>query len=259
MRFAILGSGSRGNAALVASGRTCVLLDCGFSVKETVARLARLDRHPTDLAAVVVTHEHDDHLSGVAVFARRYGLPVWLTAGTRAAWNGAAAELPEARLFSPHEPFAVGDLEIRPFPVPHDAREPAQFVFGDGAVRLGFMTDIGAVTRHVETALAGCDALVIECNHDRAMLRDGPYPPPLKARIAGSHGHLSNDEAAMLLARLDKKRLRHVVAAHLSQTNNKPELARAALGRALGCDPGWVQAAGQDAGLGWRDVSPGWN
>jgi phosphoribosyl 1,2-cyclic phosphodiesterase len=249
----VLGSGSRGNAALVESGHTCVMLDCGFSVRETTARLAHLKRTPEDIDAILVTHEHSDHAAGVAGFARRHGIPVWATAGTRAAVNGEFASV-EVNEISPHAPFALGDLEIAPFPVPHDAREPAQFVFGDGDVRLGYLTDLGSSTAHVEKMLGACQALVLECNHDRAMLKNGTYPPSLKARIAGSHGHFSNDQAADLLGRLGVGWLRHIVAAHLSEQNNRPDLACAALARALDCTPDWVQVADQDQGLGWRDV-----
>ncbi len=229
------------------------MLDCGFSVRETTARLARLGRTPDDIDAILVTHEHSDHANGVAGFARRHEVPVWMTAGTRTAVNGELASV-EVNELSPHEPFAIGDLQISPFPVPHDAREPAQFMFSDGDVRLGYLTDLGSTTAHVEKMLGGCQALVLECNHDRDMLKNGTYPPLLKARIAGSHGHLSNDQAADLLGRLGFGWLRHIVAAHLSEQNNRPDLACAALARALDCTPDWVQVADQEKGLGWRDV-----
>jgi phosphoribosyl 1,2-cyclic phosphodiesterase len=154
-----------------------------------------------------------------------------------------------------HERFAIGDIEVRPFPVPHDAREPAQFVFSDGEARLGFMTDVGSVTSHMVRALDGCEALVLEANHDIAMLESGDYPPSLKARIRADHGHLDNRAAALLLKRLDTTRLKCLVAAHLSQKNNRPELARSAFSEALDCDPGWVGVADQDEGLGWRSVT----
>ncbi len=231
------------------------MLDCGLSVKETVMRLARLGREPENVTAIVVTHEHDDHVSGATAFARRYRTPLWMTPGTRAAvTRHDSADQPGIRQFSPHEPFEIDDLCLEPFPVPHDAREPAQFVFTDGNVRLGYLTDLGSSTAHVEKALSGCHALVLECNHDREMLQNSSYPPSLKTRIAGAHGHLSNDQAAELLGRLDFGWLRHIVAAHLSEQNNRPDLACAALARALDCVPDWVQVADQNAGLPWRDV-----
>jgi phosphoribosyl 1,2-cyclic phosphodiesterase len=239
---------------VIAAGRTRLLLDCGFSLRETTARLAVLGLEPQDITAIVITHEHDDHVGGLGPVARGLQVPVYLTAGTRRALNGSAANLPEMRPISPHERFAIDDIEVRPFPVPHDAREPAQFVFSDGAARLGFMTDVGSVTSHMQRALDGCEALVLECNHDIEALENGDYPPSLKARIRGERGHLDNRAAALLLKRLDTTRLGCLVAAHLSQKNNRPEWARAALAGALDCEPGWVAVADQDRGHGWRAV-----
>lgn len=218
-------------------------------------RLARIGLKTEDITAVVITHEHDDHVGGLGPVARRLGVPVYLTAGTRTALNGVSGELPEIRLLNPHERFSVNDIEVRPFPVPHDACEPAQFVFSDGDVRLGFMTDVGSVTAHMLRALDGCEALVLEANHDIGMLENGDYPPSLKARIRADHGHLDNRAAALLLKRLDTTRLTCLVAAHLSQKNNRPELARSAFSEALDCDPEWVDVADQDEGLGWRSVT----
>lgn len=252
MRFASLGSGSRGNATLVEEGSTLLLVDCGFSLRETERRLLRLGREPAQVSAILVTHEHDDHLSGVALFARRYGVPVWLTAGTRAASNG---DIAGCRVFSSHASFAVGDVEITPFPVPHDAREPTQFVFGNGAQRLGLLTDAGSLTPHIEQQLTACDALLLECNHDRAMLANGIYPPVLKARVGGDYGHLSNAQAGALLRRIDCSRLQHIVAAHLSDKNNTSQLAVAALAAALDCEHDWIDVAHQDDGLDWRELA----
>lgn len=255
MRFACLGSGSEGNALLIESGSTRLLLDCGFGLRETHQRLARLGLSPEDLTAILVTHEHSDHASGVARLAAKFGLPVWLSHGTQAHLSQ-LGQLPEDfHLFDPQHPFAVGDLWVQPFPVPHDAREPTQFVFGNGARRLGVLTDTGCATPHIQAMLTGCDALVLECNHDAAMLASGPYPPALKRRVAGNFGHLDNEAAAALLASLDTRRLRHIVAAHLSRTNNRPELARDALARALGCEQEWIAVAHQETGLDWRQVA----
>lgn len=252
LRFASLGSGSRGNATLVEAGDTCVMVDCGFSVSETRRRLARLCKAPEDIAAILVTHEHSDHIGGVAAFARRYGTPVWMTAGTSV--MHADTDVPCLDWFTGHEAFAIGDLQVAPFTVPHDAREPCQFVFGDGAARLGVLTDTGCITAHIREMLDGCDALLLECNHDAAMLAAGPYPPALKRRVGGRLGHLSNAQAAELLAALDTGALRHVVAAHLSDKNNRPELARAALADALCCGQDWIGIADQAVGLDWRQV-----
>lgn len=252
MRFASLGSGSRGNALVVEAAGTRLLLDCGFGPRNLAARLARVGLAPEDLDAIVVTHEHADHLGGVAACARRYGIEVFLTHGTLSV--AAFGDLP-GRVFDSHLPFSVGGIELRPFPVPHDAREPVQFVFSDGAGCLGVLTDAGCVTPHMVEMLSGCHALVLECNHDAELLENGSYPRHLKRRIAGRYGHLDNLAAADLLLRIDRSRLRHVVAAHLSQENNTPALATAALAAVLGCTPDWVGVADQELGCDWRDVA----
>ncbi len=253
MRFASLGSGSEGNGLLVEVGATRVLIDCGFRVRDTVARLARIGVSPETVTAIIVTHEHWDHIGGVAPFAARFGTPVWLTFGTLATVAERFAILPRVYGFDSHDVFEVGDIEIRPFPVPHDAREPVQFVCSDGRWRLGVLTDLGVSTAYVEASLSGCDALVLECNHDLSLLANGDYPFPLKQRIASKFGHLDNGAAAGLLARLDNSHLKHLIAAHLSQQNNLPELARAALAGTLHCDADWIGIADQQLGFGWRE------
>jgi phosphoribosyl 1,2-cyclic phosphodiesterase len=253
MRFASLGSGSEGNGLLVEAGTTRVLIDCGFGVRDTVARLARIGVAPETVTAILVTHEHADHIGGVAPFAARFGTPVWLTFGTLAVVAERFAVLPRVYGFDSHDIFAVGDIEVRPFPVPHDAREPVQFVCSDGHWRLGVLTDLGVSTAYVEASLSGCDALVLECNHDVDLLTNGDYPFALKQRIASRFGHLDNDAAAELLGRLDNSHLKHLIAAHLSQHNNLPGLARAALAASLHCDADWIGVADQHLGFGWRE------
>jgi phosphoribosyl 1,2-cyclic phosphodiesterase len=254
MRFAILGSGSEGNALLVQAGQTSVLLDCGFGLADTVARLARLGVDPTQLDAIVVTHEHGDHIGGVARLMRQYSIPLWLTHGTLHAYSHVLDGLPGITEIAPDCSFAIGDLEIMPYVVPHDAAEPVQYVFGDGVARLGVLTDTGCATPHIESTLTGCNALVLECNHDTGMLANGDYPYPLKQRVGGRLGHLSNVDAAMLLSRLDTSRLRHIVVAHLSRKNNQPQLATRALSQVLNCAEDWVAVASQDEGLAWREL-----
>lgn len=251
IRFASLGSGSKGNALLVESGRTRLLVDCGFGPKEVARRLQRLGVDPATVGAVLVTHEHADHAGGVARGAARFGWQVRASYGT-----ALAAQLADVAVhcFDSHTCFAVGDIEVHPYPVPHDAREPTQFVFSDGAVRLGVLTDTGAVTPHIRTMLAECTGLVLECNHDIDMLENGRYPPLLKRRIAGTFGHLDNLAAADLLRTVDRRKLQHVVAAHLSEENNTPQLALEALAGALGCDSDWVGLADQENGLDWRQI-----
>lgn len=233
MRFASLGSGSAGNGLVIAAGSTRVLMDCGFGLADSVARLARLGLAPDDLAGIVVTHEHADHLGGVGRLARKYRLPVWLTAGTLAMAQD--LEGVAVRVIDSHAAFVIDGLELMPYPVPHDAREPVQYVFSDGVRRLGVLTDAGCSTPHIEATLAGVDALVLECNHDADMLQNGPYPASLKRRVGGRFGHLENGQAAALLAKLVHDRLQCVMAAHVSLKNNTPALAQRALAQALGC------------------------
>jgi phosphoribosyl 1,2-cyclic phosphodiesterase len=254
MRFALLGSGSRGNATLVVKGKTALLIDCGFSARELERRLAGVGMSAAALSAIVVTHEHQDHIAGVGAVARKYRLPVWLSHGSYRAAERRLGELPAPQLLNCHQRFTIGELELQPFPVPHDAREPCQLVVGDGARRLGILTDAGRSTQHIESCLDACDALILECNHDPKMLADGPYPPALQARVGGELGHLSNAQSAALLGRLDTRRLQHLVAAHISEKNNCPELASAALSGVLGCEPEWIALASQDGGLDWREI-----
>lgn len=253
MRFASLGSGSRGNALVVEAGATRLLLDCGFGPKEMERRLGRLGLTPADIDAVFITHEHTDHIGGALSCSRRFAWPVHLTHGSSVAL--AAVETAMLRLIDSHAALEFGDIRIEPYPVPHDAREPVQYVFSDGVRRLGVLTDVGEPTPHVERMLTGCDALVLECNHDPEMLSRGSYPWPLKQRIAGRLGHLDNAMAAGLLRRIDVSRLRHVVAAHLSAENNHPDLARGALAEALHCAPDWIGVATQAEGTPWLDVA----
>ena len=179
---------------------------------------------------------------------------VWMSHGT---WRGLQPMFDDVsvNLIEGYAAFSVGELNIEPFPVPHDAREPAQYVFGDGNVRLGVLTDTGESTTHIEAVLSNCDALVIECNHDSEMLARSKYPQRLRARIASRVGHLDNRAAAQILSRVKWPGLRHVIAAHLSEENNSPDLARQALADVLGCQPEWIGIAQQDTGFDWRDLS----
>jgi len=254
IRFASLGSGSKGNALLVESAGTRVLLDCGFGPREMATRLARLGVEPESITAVLVTHEHADHVGGAGRCAARFGWEIHASHGTTTA-AVSLVDMP-VRRFDSHAPFVIDALEINPYPVPHDAREPTQFVFSDGATRLGVLTDAGTVTPHIAAMLKDCAALVLECNHDPAMLANGRYPPPLKRRIAGEFGHLDNGQAADLLRSITGTALSHVIAAHLSEENNTPELARAALAEALGCSADWIGVASQSEGFGWREIRP---
>lgn len=253
MRFASLGSGSKGNALLVEAGSTRVLIDAGFGAREMSRRLERLGLVADDVDAVLVTHEHSDHIGGAFACARRFGWSIVLTHGTLAASRDTGIDV-RITIIDSHDAFAVGDVSVQPFPVPHDAREPVQFILADGARRLGVLTDAGHVTPHMVAMLNDCDALVLECNHDAAMLEQGRYPQALKRRIGGLWGHLDNAAAASLLSQLGVAKLQHVVAAHLSEENNSPALARAALSSVLGCAQDWIGIATQDDGFSWRGI-----
>lgn len=233
---------------------TTVLLDCGFAVRETERRLARLGMLPADIAAIVVTHEHQDHVGGVFKFARRHRLPVWLSYGTHQAVARHSGDV-AINICCDGTPVVIGDLELTPYTVPHDAREPVQYVASDGVSRLGVLTDAGHATAHMIQALGACDALLLECNHDRGMLANSAYPPSLKQRIGGAYGHLSNDSTAEILKALDKSRLKTIVAAHLSRQNNTPELVRQALDSVPESKRLEIHVACQDEGFGWLDVN----
>ncbi len=251
LRFASLGSGSRGNSTLVEWDSGTLLIDCGFSVRETTQRLERLGKRAEDLTAILVTHEHADHIKGVAPLSRRYNLPVYMTPGTYQSRD--LGVLPDLRLIEGYAPFALDQLKIIPVAVPHDAREPAQFIFECGGTRLGILTDLGSITAHVEGHYQDLDAMVLEANHDPFMLASGPYPPSLKQRVGGLWGHLSNQQAAGFLQRLNCARLQHLVVAHISQQNNSLELAQAALAPVT-AEVKQITFACQNQGFDWLSV-----
>ena len=256
MQVASLGSGSRGNGTLIEDGDTCLLVDLGFSVRETVHRLERLDRLPSDINAVLVTHEHSDHIGGVLPFILRFDIPVFMTAGTRdsRAFTKICEKLGvfnPVECFSPHKPFTIGGITIEPVAVPHDASEPCQFVFSNSVHRVGLLTDTGYITPHVQRQFQNLDVLLLESNYDPEMLDSGPYPYRLKHRISGSQGHLSNAQAASLLAGIDIRRLQHLVISHISEKNNLPGLVTSAITEVLDDWRGELTLAGQDDGTQW--------
>ena len=286
MRMTVLASGSKGNSTLVSSSRTRILVDAGLSCRELLKRMRMAGEEPETLDAILVTHEHQDHVQGVAVLARKLGIPVYFTEATHRAWerwmrpskrltyadwlenrrreaelSTAAAEspqglpapdedfcedeepvvardpaaLPGLEFFCAGEAFSIGDIDITPFTIPHDAADPVGFVFVSEGIRIGIATDLGYMPPNAKLALRGCDVLMLESNHDLEMLRDGPYPWSVKQRVMSRVGHLSNDAAAEFLEKNYDGTAAYVVLAHLSESNNLPELARLAAERAL-CD-----------------------
>jgi phosphoribosyl 1,2-cyclic phosphodiesterase len=253
MEFAMAGSGSRGNATVIRAGDTTLMVDCGFSFTEIKRRLERLEMSVEDLDAILVTHEHGDHVSGVARLAARMRIPVFASAGTARVCEQ-RRHFEGAQTFDSHAKFTIKGIAITPIIVPHDAAEPTQFLFTDGARHMAIMTDIGHITPFVSESLSRLDALILESNHDADMLAAGPYPAMLKERVGGAYGHLSNTQTAELLSRLDLSKLHTLALAHLSEKNNRPELAREAVVGALDCEPDWVRIAAQDEGLPWHSL-----
>jgi len=240
VRICLLASGSRGNAVYIENGSARLLVDAGLSAREISARLAGIGVEPDTLDAILVTHEHRDHCQGLGPMSRRYTLPTYLHPATLEAL-GDVGKLPEVREFETGSPFQLRDVEIEAFPLTHDAAHTVGFTITGSEGKIGFATDVGMVTRLLRQRLGSCRVLVLESNHDEQMLMTGPYPWPLKQRVRGSHGHLSNPEAAELLGDLLWEGLEGVFLAHLSETNNQPQLAlkhaRDTFARQTVCDP----------------------
>lgn len=253
MRFASLGSGSRGNGTVVDLGGELILVDCGFTLRQAEQRLARLDLRPADLSAVLVTHEHSDHAGGVAALAYKYALPVYASFGTlKAAGAGGTPLL--GKPIDSHAPFSIGRVIVHPVVVPHDAREPTQFVFEHESFRIGVVSDLGHVTPFVIEQYQGLDGLLMESNHDREMLLRGRYPETVKRRIAGDLGHLSNEQAAGFLGAIAHDALK-VVVGHVSLENNHPDLLDAAFDD-FRTRVRELRFATQDDGADWIEVAP---
>ena len=254
LRFKNLGSGSSGNATVVQARSTTsithLLVDCGLGIRHLDRRLGQAGMLAEQIDAIFITHEHGDHIGCARQLALRERIPVWMSHGTYTAigepdFDGLL------RIARDSQPIEVGALQVLPFTVPHDAREPLQLTCTDGDERLGLLTDLGHATSHVLGHLAGCGSLLLECNHDPDMLAASSYPPFLKRRVGGAYGHLANGAAAEIARAMLASGLRQVVAAHLSEQNNHPALARGALAAALGCSDADIHVADQGAGSGW--------
>ena len=229
----VLASGSRGNSTVVQSSSTRILVDAGISCRETFKRMKATGDDPHSLSAIVITHEHSDHIHGLAVLSRKLNIPVYMTAATHHAWaralrdaTGELPEIPKLEFFSSGRRFHVGDIDVTPFTIPHDAADPVGFTFRTEGVRVGVATDLGYMPASVCDHLRGCDVLVLESNHDLEMLRVGPYPWSVKQRVMSRVGHLSNTALAEFLAGDYDGNAAYVVLAHLSEQNNHPEVAR---------------------------------
>ena len=229
IRICVLASGSKGNSVYIESERTRILIDAGLSGKEIQRRLLAIGARPGDLSAVVVSHEHIDHVRGVGVLSRQCELPVYITEPTFRAASSMLKRMDSVHFFRDGVSFKIGDLTIRPYASSHDAIDPVNFTVSNGNVKLGLATDLGFASALARNCLRNCQALILEANHDREMLRTGPYPEPLKQRILSRLGHLSNDQTAELLADLHHLDLRHVFLAHLSEANNLPDKAFSAV------------------------------
>jgi phosphoribosyl 1,2-cyclic phosphodiesterase len=236
IRFSVLGSGSRGNAVYVESGSTAVLIDGGFSGKELARRLRLIDRDLDFLKGICVTHEHNDHINGVGVISRRCRIPVMANGGTFKGGEKKMGKLFRRIEFETGGSFSFHDLFIRSFRISHDTADPVGYLISDGRVSLGYCTDTGKVTYLMEKRLAECNGLVLEFNHNPEMLKNGPYPLALQQRVRSSQGHLSNEEGAEFLKNTLNRRLEKIVLAHLSEINNRPELAMYAAEQSITAD-----------------------
>jgi phosphoribosyl 1,2-cyclic phosphodiesterase len=257
IRFKSLGSGSSGNATVIQAREgaqlTHLLLDCGLGIRQLDKRLAQAGLEAAQIDAIFITHEHADHIGCARQFALRQNIPVFMSHGTYAA-IGQPDLGGLLRLVCDGMAVEVGALQLQPFTVPHDAREPLQLSCTDGATRLGLLTDLGHASPHVLDQLAGCATLLLECNHDPGMLAASTYPAFLKRRVGGAWGHLANEAAGQIASALRTSGLKQVVAAHLSEQNNRPELARAALAAAMGCEAHEIAVADGPSGCGWLDA-----
>jgi len=257
MRIASLGSGSKGNATVIQTVNSCLLVDCGFNSKQCHLRMNSLGIKPELLDGILVTHEHSDHIGGVYSLVKQYGISVYMTQGTADGSKfgelGKLRELSEINIIDAETEFNVGDITIRPVVVPHDAREPCQFVFNNKGLSAGILTDTGCITPHIEKQYSACDALMLEFNHDLNTLENGPYPESLKRRVGGDYGHLNNTQAASLLNQLDLEKIQHLLVAHISKKNNSTEAVTNCLSAEVPLlDHQKVHFIDQIKGLNWR-------
>jgi len=233
LAICILASGSRGNAVYISGGSTSILIDAGLSGIEIERRLNSKGLHPEDLDAILVSHEHTDHIQGVGVLSRRFNLPVYISSKTEKAAVSQLGNIRVIKNFKCGSTFMIKDLSIHPFSISHDAEDPSGFTVNQNGTKIGLATDLGIATSMVKEHLKGCSLLILEANHDEDMLLNGPYPWPVKQRIKSRTGHLSNEASKNLLKEVQHDRLKYVILAHLSKTNNTPQKALSEVGRAI--------------------------
>ena len=220
MKFASLGSGSKGNATIIDTEHGCLMIDCGFSIKETARRLERVGKSPQDISAILVTHEHSDHWKGVLPFASKFSIDVYATAGCYRAVNVSPSTSKLLKVICSHSEFMINNVHVLPIPVPHDANEPVQYIFSYDQYRLGILTDVGNITPYIVEQYNNCSGLLVEANHDIELLQAGAYPKFLKDRVAGQWGHLNNHQTASLLSAIDQQSIQKLVIGHISESNN---------------------------------------
>ncbi len=255
-RFGLLGSGSSGNAAVVVSGKAKILIDCGFSLRQLQRRLEQAGESLEGLQAVFLTHEHTDHVAGAGVLCRKHGIPIYGTPGTLQNLSQQVGNLPRAIPFEAGDAVPIGDLEMASFSVAHDAADPVSYVVRSNGAKLGFATDFGHASELVRNRLAGSHALVIESNYCPDLLRNGAYPPQIQQRIRSRQGHMSNQDMSKLLHHLLHDTLRTVVLVHLSENNNRPELAQSMAEQVLQGHSAKLYVAAQDAPTPFFEVGP---
>jgi phosphoribosyl 1,2-cyclic phosphodiesterase len=254
VRFASLGSGSKGNSTIIQSDNTCIMIDCGFSVKDCVRRLERLNKTPNDIDAILVTHEHSDHWKGVLPLATRYSIDIYITSGCLRATGLDANSYLGINLMDSHQVFKIGDIEVKPIPVPHDANEPVQFILQDINSRFGILTDVGSITPYIIEQYSGCNGLLLEANHDLGLLQSGSYPRFLKDRVGGQWGHLNNQQTADLLNVIDHSSIQQLVIGHISLSNNSKQLAKTSIENVYKGAANIIYAD-QEEGFDWLHLS----
>ena len=256
MRFCSLGSGSSGNSFVIQDNVTTLLVDCGFGLNETVSRLERYDIKPDQLNAILLTHEHEDHIKGAFSFSNKYKIPIYLSYGTFKMCKKSINDNYDINFNIIHgmKSFMISNIEVTPIPVPHDAREPFQFMFKSNTKSIAIITDLGFVTNHLIKILKEIKALVIEFNHDKKMLSNSDYPQSLKDRVSGMYGHLENMESVKLIKSINHTGIKWIAAAHLSEKNNDENLVRRLISDATLKEKGMIKIIDQKRGMDWLNI-----